>query len=125
MASKNESIQLVRIEQQGPDAGERRMLRLRRPDDVLFESAGEPECRALARDACDSDPPTHQIDQLFRDRESQSRSAESARGRSIRLREWREEAALIRLRGAAAGVVDEEPQFGRVGGVALAPHPDI
>src|SRR6266849_7163795 len=79
MPPEHETIQLVGIEQQGADAGQCGPTRRDLRSDVLFESSREPECRALAGDARDSDPPAHHVDQLFRDRESQPRSPESAR----------------------------------------------
>src|SRR5713101_3919615 len=104
MAAKNEAIQVVRVDQQCSNTGESRVPRGRFPVDVFLEPAGKPECRSFARHAGDADPPAHQIDELLRDRESQSRSAESPRGRSIRLSERREETLLVGFGDADSGV---------------------
>src|ERR1043166_8313414 len=61
---------------------------------LLFQGHLEPEGRSLLPLAFKADLPGHQFDQLFRNRQAQSRSSITAGGRTVRLGEGLENARL-------------------------------
>src|ERR1700676_467256 len=88
----------------------------------------EPECRADAGLALDTDPATHQLDDLLGDREAKPGAAEAASNGRVRLGEFLEELGAHGIRHADAGIGDLEDQNGCLTGVAvvcaLRPHLD-
>src|SRR5438132_1481941 len=104
MAVQNETVHLIRIDEQGPNAGQRSTGR---GVAELVEWGGEPERRAFLRHAGHADPAAHHVDELFRNGQAESRAGKAASGSAVGLSKRCEQAALIALADADSGVVDE------------------
>ena len=76
----------------------------------LVQGDLEPEGRPLAGRALDADPPSHEIDQALRNRQSQPPAAEPAPDGTVHLAEVLEQAALLVVRDADPGIGDREPE---------------
>src|SRR5690606_40246614 len=76
------------------------------------ERQHEGEGRAPPRFAMEADFAAHEFDQALGDGEAEAGAAELARGRGVRLGEWRKQARLLGFRNADTGVAHFEAQGG-------------
>ena len=77
---------------------------------LKFERDRKTESAAFARTALDGDPPIHQFDQAFDDRQSQAAAAIFAADAQIGLGEIREDSLLLLNGNADASIADHEVQ---------------
>src|SRR2546423_11152381 len=121
MTAQNEPIELVGVIQHDAGAADQAA-----PRDIFalvsLERRREPERGTFAGRAGHADASAHHVHELLRDRQAEACAAKSSRRGSIRLNERCEQALLIVLSDADAGVVDQEPEVRLATAVYFAHH---